>query len=372
MATLSAVLWAMSCGDGPAEPPPDPPRPTTVTVSPASSRLAALGATVQLRAEVLDQYGQVMSGVAVGWSSSDAAVTAVDASGLVTAAGNGAATITATAGSASGSAAVAVLQEVSTIAITPAADTVVERDTLRLAAEATDANGHVIAGAEFSWASSDDAVAMVDAAGLVTGVGAGEIEVTATSAGVVGRAELLVEASVPTTVAVTPDTLEFTALRDTVRLMAEVRDQIGRLMEGERVAWASGDTLVAVVDPSGVVTAAGNGMATITATAGEAGEAVGRAAVMVSQAAGSVVVSRPVDTIAPGDTLRFAAEAYDRNGHRVGAEFTWSSNDISVATVDGSGVVRGVAEGAATITATTDSAQGTAEITVTNPDRLCW
>ena len=278
MATLSAVLWAMSCGDGPAEPPPDPPRPTTVTVSPASSRLAALGATVQLRAEVLDQYGQVMSGVAVGWSSSDAAVTAVDASG---------------------SAAVAVLQEVSTVAITPAADTVVERDTLRLAAEATDANGHVIAGAEFSWASSDDAVAMVDPAGLVTGVGAGEIEVTATSAGVVGRAELLVEAPVPTTVAVTPDTLEFTALRDTVRLMAEVRDQIGRLMEGERVAWASGDTLVAVVDASGVVTAAGNGMATITATAGEA---VGRAAVMVSQAAGSVVVSRPVDTIAPGDT----------------------------------------------------------------------
>ena len=535
-ATASTVLWALSCGDGTTEPPPDPPRPTTVTVSPASSRLAALGATVQLRAEVLDQYGQVMSGVAVGWSSSDAAVTAVDASGLVTAAGNGAATITATAGPASGSAAVAVLQEVSTVAITPAADTVVERDTLRLAAEATDANGHVIAGAEFSWASSDDAVAMVDPAGLVTGVGAGEVEVTATSAGVVGRAELLVEASVPTTVAVTPDTLEFTALSDAVRLMAEVRDQIGRLMEGERVAWASGDTLVAVVDPSGLVRAAGNGMATITAKAGEAvgrvavmvsqvvstvevapaadtvverdtlrlaaeatdanghvvaeaeftwassddavamvdpaglvtgvgvgevevtatsagvkgraellveapvpttvavtpdtleftalrdtvrlmaevrdqigrlmegervawasgdtlvavvdpsglvraagngaatitakaGEAVGSAAVMVSQAAGSVVVSRPVDTIAPGDTLRFAAEAYDRNGHRVGAEFTWSSNDISVATVDGSGVVRGVAEGAATITATTDSAQGTAEITVTNPDR---
>ena len=361
-ATASTVLWALSCGDGTTEPPPDPPRPTTVTVSPASSRLAALGATVQLRAEVLDQYGQVMSGVAVGWSSSDAAVTAVDASGLVTAAGNGAATITATAGPASGSAAVAVLQEVSTVAITPAADTVVERDTLRLAAEATDANGHVIAGAEFSWASSDDAVAMVDPAGLVTGVGAGEVEVTATSAGVVGRAELLVEASVPTTVAVTPDTLEFTALSDAVRLMAEVRDQIGRLMEGERVAWASGDTLVAVVDPSGLVRAAGNGMATITA---KAGEAVGRVAVMVSQVVSTVEVAPAADTVVERDTLRLAAEATDANGHVVAeAEFTWASSDDAVAMVDPAGLVTGVGVGEVEVTATSAGVVGRAELLV--------
>ena len=85
------ALWALSCGDGATEPPPDPPRPTTVTVSPATAELTALDATVQLRAEVLDQYGQVMAGAAVGWSSSDASVATVDASGLVTAAGNGAA-----------------------------------------------------------------------------------------------------------------------------------------------------------------------------------------------------------------------------------------------------------------------------------------
>ena len=366
--TFVGLAWASGCGDGGTEPPPpDPPRPATVTVSPATAELTALGATAQLAAQVLDQYGQVMANANVSWSTSAAQVAAVDGSGLVTAAGNGAATITATAGSASGTAAVTVRQEVSAVAISPAAGTVVERDTLRLVAEATDANGHVMAEAEFAWASGDDEVAMVDATGLVTGVGAGEVEVTASASGVVGRAELLVEAPVATTVTVAPDTLDLTALADTMRLTAEVRDQIGRVMEDEPVAWTSGDTMSVTVDAAGLVAAVDNGSATITATADEAS---GHALVRVMQSAGSVVISPAVRTIAPGDTLRFAAEAYDRNGHRVeGADFTWSSSEVTVATVDGSGVARGVAEGEATITATADNVQGTAELTVTNPDR---
>ena len=128
-----ALVATLSCGDGAIEPPPpDPPRPTTVTVTPATTQLAALGATVQLSAEVRDQNGQVMAGAAVTWSSSDPSVATVDAQGLVTAAGNGTATITATAGSASGTATVMVAQEVSTVAVSPAADTLVTGDTLRL------------------------------------------------------------------------------------------------------------------------------------------------------------------------------------------------------------------------------------------------
>ena len=108
-ATLSAAVWAYACGDGTTEPPtPDPPRPTTVTVSPATAQLAALGATVQLSAEVRDQNGQAMAGAAVSWASSAAAVATVSSTGLVTAVGNGTATITATAGSASGTATVTV------------------------------------------------------------------------------------------------------------------------------------------------------------------------------------------------------------------------------------------------------------------------
>ena len=42
------------------------------------------GATVQLTAEVRDQYGQVMTGVSVTWSSSGVSVASVDGSGVVT------------------------------------------------------------------------------------------------------------------------------------------------------------------------------------------------------------------------------------------------------------------------------------------------
>ena len=452
-ATILALVVMHACGDGATEPaPPDPPRPTTVTVSPATARLTALGATVQLSTEVRDQNGSVMAGAPIAWSSGDATVATVDGSGLVMAAGNGTATITATTGSASGSAAVTlaqtvsavavspaadtlvawgdtvrltaeatdanghgvagaeftwasddatvatvdgsglvtavgngtatitasaggvsgsaavtVAQEVSAVAVAPAADTLVTGDTLRLAAAATDANGHAVAGAEFDWASGDTAVAVVDAAGLVTGVGAGEAEVMATAAGVTGRAALTVVAPAPTAVAVIPDSVALTALGQTAQLTAEVRDQIGRVMEDVRVSWSSADTTVAAVDSAGLVTAIGGGVTTIMATAGEVSAT---AAVTVMQSAGSVTVSPRADTVALGDTLRLVAEAFDENGHALaGAEFTWSSSNRSVATVDASGLVTGLAEGMATITAMAGDASGTSEITVENPDR---
>ena len=369
-ATLSATLWAYACGDGttePPTPPPDPPRPATVTITPATAQLTALGATAQLSAEVRDQNGQVMAGAGVTWTSSATSIATVSGSGLVTAAGNGTATITAAAGGVSGTATVTVAQAIAVVAVSPAADTVVAGDTLRLAAEATDSNGHAVAGAEFAWASGDTAVATVDETGLVTGVGAGEVEITATSAGVAGRTALTVLAPVPTTVAVTPDTVAFTALGQTAQLAAEVRDQAGRVMAGVPVSWSSADTTVAAVDSAGRVTAAGSGTTTIIAASGEAS---GEAVVTVMQSAGSVVVSPPADTIALGDTLRLVAEAFDENGHRVeGAQFNWSSSDVSVATVDASGLVGGAGEGTAMITATAGDALGTSEITVENPDR---
>ena len=366
---LCMAVLTIACGDGTTDPPrPDPPRATTVTVTPATTELTALGATVQLTAEVRDQNGQAMAGATVSWASSEAGVATVASSGLVTAAGNGAATITATAGSASGSAAVAVAQAVATIAVSPPADTLVAfGDTVRLTAEATDANGHVVTGSDFEWQSSDTLVARVDETGLVESAAEGAVEVTATASGVMGRAELSVVPPLPTTVAMSADTLRFTALGETAQLAVEVREQAGRVMAEVLVSWASGDTLVAVVDSAGLVKAVGGGTTTVSATAGEASGAV---VVTVMQSAGSVVVTPASGAVALGDTLRLTAEAFDENGHLIdGAAFSWSSGDVSVATVDASGLVSGAAEGTVTVSATADDASGTAEITVENPDR---
>ena len=369
LVVLAAAALAKGCGDAdsPSAPPPDPPRPTTITVTPATADLAALGATVQLTAEVRDQNGSAMAGASVSWASSASGVATVSASGLVTATGNGTATVTATSGSASGSAAVTVGQEVAAVTVTPSADTLVAGDTLRLAAGVHDANGHPVAGAEIAWASGDTAVARVDSAGLVTGVSAGETTVTAASGSVAGEARLTVAAPAPTTLTIAPEFVSLSALGDTVRLSAEVLDQIGRALPGAEVVWSSADTAVASVDSAGLVTASGTGETTVTAVSGGVS---GEARVSVMQAAGSVVVSPAVDTIAPGDTLRLVAEAFDRNGHRVeGVVLDWSSSDGAVASVDNSGLVEGIAVGRAAITAASGDALGTSEITVENPDR---
>ena len=367
---MAGLAWVTGCGDGatgPPPPPPDPPRPTTVTVAPATAQVNALGATVQFAAQVLDQNGQATAGATVTWLSSATDVATVNSAGLAVAVANGTATITAAAGGVSGTATMTVAQEVRTVAVSPGAATLVVGDTLRLAAGATDANGHMVQGVGFTWASDDATVAVVDATGLVTGVGAGAVEITAAAEGVTGPSVLTVFAPAPTTVAVTPDIVAFAALRQTAQLAAEVRDQNGRVVEGVSVSWSSADTTVAAVDSAGLVTAIGGGATTIAATAGAVS---GTAVVTVMQSAGSVVVSPAADTVATGDTLRLAAEAFDENGHRVGgAEFGWSSSDVSVATVDASGLVTGVAEGTVTVTAATGDASGASEITVENPDR---
>ena len=129
---------------------------------------------------------------------------------------------------------------------------------------------------------------------------------------------------------------------------------------------ASGDTTVAAVAATGLVTAIGGGETRVTSTAGEA---FGAALVTVIPT-DSVNVSPDTGAIAPGDTLRLVAEALDEDGQTVaGAQFEWSSSDRSVANVDRSGLVRGIGEGRASITATAGDASGTAEITVANPDR---
>ena len=273
---LLIAVWAYACGDGAVEPPPtEPPppaaTPTTVTVTPETVALSAIEDTARLAAEVRDQNGQVMAGATVSWSSSDILVAVVNA-GVVKAVDNGTVTVTATAGSASGTVEVTVAQKAEMVTMSPAADTLLVGDTVRFSAAAADANGHAVANAEFTWASGDTLVAAVDAEGLVTGVSAGEAEITATSAGATGRAQLtVVVLGPPEVIAVSPAADTITAGR-TVRLAAEAFDANGFVVGGAEFVWSSSDASVARVDASGLVTALALGRATVTAAVGEVRE----------------------------------------------------------------------------------------------------
>ena len=361
-AVVLTLAAALSCG-GDETIPPDPPEPTRVTVSPGSLQFAALRDTARLSAQVHDQYGDLMADAAVAWASSDASVASVDSEGLVRSVGNGEAVVTATSGSAADSATVTVAQVVSAVGVSPA---VLEfsalGDTLRLAAEAVDANGHAVEGATVMWASGDAAVVVVDAPGLVRSVANGEAVVSATAGSVSGTAEVMV-AQVVTAVTVSPEALEFSALGDTLQLGAEPVDANGHAVEGATVMWASGDTAVAVVDASGLVRSVGNGDAVVSATAGSVS---GTAEVTVGQVVRAVNVSpATLEFSALGERLRLGAELVDANGHPVeGATAMWASGDTAVAVVDAPGLVRSVANGEATVTATAGLVSDTAQVTV--------
>ena len=168
-------------------------------------------------------------------------------------------------------------------------------------------------------------------------------------------------------VSVNPATAELSAFDETAQLTAVVHDQHGQIMPRVVVNWASTDDRIATVSAAGLVTATGNGEAGITA---RAGSATGTASVTVAQRVHEVAVTPAVATLLMGESLRLRAAARDANGHEVvAAVFDWSSSDTSVARVD-EGLVEGVAEGSATITAMAGSGSDSSEITVVNPDRL--
>ena len=82
----------------------------------------------------------------------------------------------------------------------------------------------------------------------------------------------------------------------------------------------------------------------------------------------TVTVSPSSGTIYVDGTLQLTATLNDADGNTLtGRVVEWSSSNTSVATVTSTGLVRGVGEGSATITARSEGKSGTATITVTRP-----
>ena len=148
----------------------------------------------------------------------------------------------------------------------------------------------------------------------------------------------------------------------TAQLTATAKDQNDNDVAGATFTWSSLDTSVATVSSTGVVTGVAAGTADITAT--ESGGVADTLGITVATVTG-VTLAPSADTISVGDTLRLTASATDAGGNDVGgADYTWTSDTTNIATVDAAGLVTGIAVGSATITATTDSVSGTAQITV--------
>ncbi len=336
----------------------------SVTVSPAAANLTA-GATTPLTATPKDANGTALTGRAVTWATSNAAVATVSASGLVTGGAAGSATITATSEGQSGTSALTVTNvPVASVTVSPTAATVTVGTTTQLTATPKDANGTALSGRVVTWATSNAAIATVSASGSVTGVAAGSATITATSEGQSGTSVITVTNVPVASVTVSPATASVT-VGTTSQLTATAKDANGTALSGRVVTWATSNAAAATVSASGLITGVAAGSATITATSeGQSGTS---AITVTNVPVASVTVSPTAAGVTVGATTQLTATPKDANGTALsGRAVTWATSNAATATVSASGLVTGVAAGSATITATSEGQSGTSAITVTS------
>ena len=340
----------------------------TTTVAPHTTTLTALGATFSPTATAKDIATNVVAG-SFTWLSRSTAIATVNAStGLVTAVANGSTYVVATeAGGTKDSIQIVVAQALASITVTPNPRDIYLGASYGFAASAVDGLGRpLVAQPSFTWSTQSGAIATINAStGVATGTGLGSTLVQATSGAVTGTATLNVLTPI-TRIVVSRDSAGFsTTAADTFTLSAlgkrrsykaTARDTLDNVLTGINFTWASSNSSVAGIDSINLTTvratAAANGNTRVTATAqGVSGSAL----LNVQQVLSSIDLSPTTATIAVTGTTALIARGKDANSFFISGAgpFTFASSSPANATVDAStGVVSGIANGSAVITAT--------------------
>ena len=355
---IGALLLSAACdSDSPSG--PETPEVSSVVVEiPTLSDTMFVGTNLQLRARVRARNGDEFEHP-VTWQSDNPTVAVVTANGLVTGVASGTANVYVVADKVTGLTHVHVRAPVNAVTIEPALATLDVAEVTQLNAALRDGDGNVL-DRPITWTTSDKAIADVSNVGLVTAVGAGTATISAEAEGKTGTAAITVLVPVAL-VDVTPATAAITQ-GSFLQLTAVPRDAAGNALV-RPVSWTSSNTAVASVDAAGLVSGLAPGTATITATSrGKSGGSV----VTVRVPVASITISDPgTEPVAPGATLQLTATAYDAGGAQLpGRNFQWASSDAAVATVDNTGLVTGVGQGTANISASADGITASVQIRV--------
>lgn len=308
-------------------------------------------------------------------------------------------------------------QTLTSIAVTPTTATITAGGSQQFAAQGFDQSGNPMS-ASISWSTSGGSVS---SSGLFTSSTAGSYTVTASSGSVQGQASITVNplytgVALPACLqaesyvryldnttgntggAFRTDNVDIQATGDATGaynvgwidagewLEFDVHSTVSRtLVFGARVASPSGSGRLHVnvdgVNVTGtmVVPNTGGWQTYTTVNSGNITVGAGNHVVrIVFDAAGlninylditavtvpvltTVVVSPATATINSGQTQQFSAQGYDQNGNTMSATYTWSASGGSI---NSSGLYTGGATGTFTVTATSGTKSGTAQITV--------
>ncbi|RRD56688.1 leucine-rich repeat protein [Tannerella forsythia] len=218
-----------------------------------------------------------------------------------------------------------------------------------------------------TWTSSDMTVATVDDIGTVKGIAPGTAIITVTTAD--GGKTATCDVTVKEVIAVTGVTLSPTSLNLEVGQTGALTATVAPATATDKsLTWTSRNMTVATVDGSGTVEGIAPGTAIIEVKTVDGGKTA-TCAVTVKAAAAPVIAVTGV-TLSPtslnlevGQTGALTATVAPATA--TNKKVTWTSSDTTIATVDGSGTVKGIAPGTATIAVKTVDGGKTARATVT-------
>jgi len=368
VAVLAIVGALTACGDAHL------PLLISIAVSPANSTID-IGQTQQFIAMGTFSDGSTKDLTnLVTWSSSNTNAATISASGLALGHAKGSSVISATFntvdGPVTGAASLGVIVTLKSITITPVNPSIAKGTSLQLTAIGIFSDGTTqdLTGS-VSWTSSSNGMVTVTSGGLVTGVAVGSAIITATEAGVSATTTVTVTPAVLISITITPPTSSI-AKGTTQQLIATGNFSDGTTQDiTKSVTWASSDTTLAGISNTagsqGLVTGNDAGNTTITASLGGV---TGTTPVTVTPAVLTAIVVSPVNPSIPvGTTVQLMATGVFSDGSTqdITTQVSWTSSSVANATVGSGGLVTGIAQGSATMTASLGGLSDTTNVTVT-------
>lgn len=336
---------------------------TGISINQEILNLHSIGESVQLTATVLPEDAENKK---VIWSSLDEKVCKV-VDGFVLAVGEGTTVITATTedGGFTAKCVVTVNVQKPVTSVTLNYENYILRsigESVQLKATVLPENAN---NKKVTWKSSDEKVCTV-VEGKVTATGEGKATITATTedGGFTATCAISVEINHPvTSISLNRESYTMHATGETIQLKATI---LPSNATNKKVTWTSSNTNVCTV-ANGLVTATGEGKATITATTEDGG--------FTATCVISVEINHPVTDISLnydnyvlsgiGESVQLKANILPENA--TNKDVTWKSYNENVCIVN-KGLVIGIGYGTAVVSVTTVDGNHMATCTITVED----